>query len=529
MKLTTLVKYIFIVFVVCIIVYAGYKIYDENNNPITEIENISQEEEKIIKDIRLAVTNYDTMNPLISNNREILDIDSLIFEPLFTLTKNYELEPCLATEWSKVDATTYIIKIDTSIKWQDGSYLTAKDVQFTVDKLKEGNSVYKSNVANIIGLEVVDASTVKLLLNEDVPFFEYNLTFPIMSNMNFFEEDFYSTSKIPIGTGRFKISDINSTGVTLVKNEAWKRAKKEQSKIENIRIYIFSSMGEVFNSFKLGNIDLINTTTQNYQDYIGTIGFNIIESKGREFDFISLNCQNEILSDKNVRQAISYAIDKENIVSEVYNNQKITAAYPLDYGNYLYSSDNSSSGYNAEQAKKILEDNGWSYNNGRWRKNINGSTKNLRLRLGVSSSNENRKKVAEIIKNQLGAIGIAIDIDYFSDEQYQNALANKNYQMLITGVYNSYSPNLNYYLGQNNISNYYNENILSIMNSGISSKNTAGLRENYKEILNTYKDEVPFIGLTRNKNITVVNQSLIGEVEPNNYSTYYNMENWYRK
>lgn len=529
MKVSTIFKYIFIIFTIGIIVYAGYRIYDRTNTQTNDIQISDEKEETIIKDIRLALCNYDTMNPLITNNREILNIDTLIFEPLFTLTKDYELEPCLATEWSKTGDNTYVIKVDTTIKWQDGAYLTAKDVQFTIDKLKEGNSVYKANVANIIGVEVLDASTIKITLDQEVSFFEYNLTFPIMSNMYYYNEDFFASSKIPIGTGRFKITDISSTSVTLSKNENWKRASKEQSRIETIKINIYSSMGEVFNSFKLGNIDMINTITQNYQDYIGTIGFDITESAGREFDFISLNCQDTILQDKYVRQAISYAIDKDNIISMVYNNQKKSAYYPLDYGNYLYSLDSNSSGYNAEQAKKILEENDWTYSNNKWRKNIDGVTQYLRLKLSVSNSNENRVRVAEVIKQQLESIGISVTINALSDAQYQECLNNKNYQMLITGVYNSYSPDLSYYFGENNISNYYNEEILSIINSGISSKNTNGLKENYKEILNIYKDEVPFIGLYRNKNITVTNQSLLGEIVTNNYTTFYNIASWYRK
>jgi peptide/nickel transport system substrate-binding protein len=529
MKVSTLFKYIFIIFTIGIIIYAGYKIYDKNNNPTNVVEISENKEEEIIKDIRLAICNYDSMNPLITNNREILNIDNLIFEPLFTITKDYQLEPCLATEWSKTGDNTYVVKVDTTVKWQDGAYLTAKDVQFTIDRLKEGNSIYKANVANITGVEVVDSSTVKITLDSEVSFFEYNLTFPIMSNMYYYNEDFYSSSKIPIGTGRFKITDISSTSISLVKNENWKRASKEQSRIDTIKINVYSSMGEVFNSFKLGNVDLINTKTQNYQDYIGTIGFTITESAGREFDFVGLNCADEILQDKYVRQAISYAIDKDNIVSAVYNNQKITAYYPLDYGNYLYSMDSTSSGYNADQAKKILEENGWTYANNRWRKNINGSTKTLRLKLAVSKSNASRVSVAEIIKQQLENIGISVTINQLSDEQYQSALNNKDYQLLITGVYNSYSPDLSYFFGENNIFNYKNEDMLSIINSGISTKNTNGLKENYSKMLNTYKDEMPFIGLYRNKNITITSNSLIGEVATNNYSSFYNVASWYRK
>ena len=529
MKISNFFKYMFIVFVIVIVIYAGYRIYRNKNEDTNQVEENIYEEENIIKDIRLGICNYDSMNPLISNNREILNIDSLIFEPLFTLNKDYELEPCLATEWSKTGDNIYVIKIDTTIKWQDGAYVTAKDVQFTIDRLMEGNSIYKANVQHINSVEVVDATTVKITLDSDVKFFEYNLTFPIMSNVYYFNEDFYNSSKIPIGTGRFQITDISLNSVTLSKNKGWHNIGKDESKIDTIKINLYSSMGEVFISFKLGNIDILNTTNLNYQEYIGTIGFNVTETVGREFDFLSLNCIDTILSDKHVRQALSYAIDKDNIISAVYNNQKIPASYPLDYGSYLYSVDNNSSGYNAEQAKKILEDNGWTYSNNKWRKNIEGRTTTLKLTLTVCKDNESRLQVADIIKQQLENIGISVTIKTVSASAYQECLESKDYQILLTGIYNSYKPDLSYFFNSGNISNYTNDDIISMLSSSMSTKNYDALKNNYQKIYSIYKDEVPFIGLYRNKTVTVSSQSLVGEIITNNYNSYYGISGWYRR
>lgn len=357
MKVSNIFKYIFIIFAIGIIAYSGYRIYNNKNTEAEQIQEENQEEEEtIIRDIRLSITNYDTINPLMTNNKEILNLGTLIFEPLFTLTQDYQLEPCLAKECSKTGDNIYVIKIDNSINWQDGTSFIAKDIQFTIDILKQGNSVYKYNVEHISSTEVIDASTIKITLDANIPFFQYNLTFPIMSSAYYYGEDFFTSTKIPIGTGKYKITNISTNNVTLTKNEKWRNVSKEDIKIENIKVNLYSSMGEAYNSFKIGNIDLINTSNPNFQEYIGTIGFNKTEYAGREFDFLSLNCTDSILEDVSVRKALSYAIDKDNIASSVFNNQKIVAEYPLDYGNYLYTANESSSGYNAEQAKKVLEE-----------------------------------------------------------------------------------------------------------------------------------------------------------------------------
>ena len=54
-------------------------------------------------------------------------------------------------------------------------------------------------------------------------------------------------------------------------------------------------------------------------------------------------------------------------------------------------------------------------------------------------------------------------------------------------------------------------------------------QEIYQKIYSLYKEDVPFVGLYRSKNITISTQSMVGTVEPNNYSTFYGIEGWYRR
>lgn len=530
MKISTIFKYIFIVFAIGIIIYGGYKIY-KNNNQEEEQENDSQTvaQEEIIQDIRLAVTNYDTINPILTNNKEILNIDTLIFEPLFTFSSDYILTPCLAKECSKTGDNTYVIKVNNSVNWQDGTSFMSKDVAFTIDVIKQSNSIYKYNVEHITNVEVVDASTLKLTLDGNVPFFEYNLTFPILSSNYYLGEDFFTSSKTPIGTGRYKISSINSNSITLSKNENWRNPEAEEIKLDNIKINLYTSMGEAFNSFKIGNVDVLNTTNTNFGEYIGTIGFNKVEYAAREFDFLALNCNDVILKDKAVRQALGYAIDKDAIVSSVYNNQKFVSQYPLDYGNYLYTAENVSSGYNAEQAKKVLEDGGWTYRNGSWKKEIDGSYRTLRLKIAVNKDQEGRVQASEKIKEQLKDIGIEVTINKITNDQYSKYISNKDYQILYTGVYNSFTPDLTYYFSSGNIENYYNEEMQELINNSAIIKDSKQQKEIFQKIYTLYKEDVPFIGICRNKNITITSQSLYGNIEPSNYTTYNKAELWYRK
>ena len=325
----------------------------------------------------------------------------------------------------------------------------------------------------------------------------------------------------------YKISSIDSTGITLSKNDKWWNIKNINSNIETIQIKLYSEMGELYNSFKLGNIDIFTTSNTNIQQYIGTIGYALSEYKGREFDYLSFNCQDGILMNKEVRKAIYYAINKANIVSSIYNNQYYISDFPLDYGNFLYNKEISDQ-YNLDQAKQILTKNGWEYKNSRWQKKENGNTLKLTLNLTVNAENATRTAAAENIKASLEQIGIKVALNKVSGEQYNNILENKNYQMILTGVYNSYSPNIETFLGNNNLQNYSNDEVNTIINEVKSITDTGLLKEKYKRIIEIYEEDRPFVGLYRNKGYIVKGQTLAGEVRGNNYFSYFNLDTWHR-
>lgn len=179
--------------------------------------------------------------------------------------------------------------------------------------------------------------------------------------------------------------------------------------------------------------------------------------------------------------------------------------------------------------KKCLKSGGWTYINNKWKKNIDGSTKTLKLKISVNKDNESRVSVAELIEKQLEEIGIEVTVEKVSVDRYGKYIEEKNYQILLTGVYTSYSPDLTYYFAGGNISNYINEEMFELVQNAGIIKEDKQLKAIYEEIYKIYKEDVPFIGLYRNKNITISSQNLIGTVEPNNYTTFYGLESWYRK
>lgn len=164
-----------------------------------------------------------------------------------------------------------------------------------------------------------------------------------------------SKNNNPVGTGKYKVSTVDMVAqIELKKNDNWWKKEEVNSRIDTITIRIYKSVAEVYNAYKLGGIDMITTNSSNIEEHIGTIGSNIKESYGRNFDYIALNCSSNMLAHKEVRQAISYLIDKQSIINNACGGKDILADHPLEYGSYLYDKEKYNYERNVEKAKEIL-------------------------------------------------------------------------------------------------------------------------------------------------------------------------------
>lgn len=522
------VKYIFVVFVIGIM---GFAIYQLNKNEKKE-EDVQQpvveaEENEIIKEISLGVAEYDTINPILSKNKHIQEISKIIYDSLFEIDQEYKIKPNLIKDWAKTSEVTYLLKIKKDIKWSDGQSFTVDDVIYTIDVLKQIPSIYSYNVQYVIKTDKIDEETIQITIDHEIPFFEYNLIFPIISKEYYSGQDFSTTPKndTTIGTGKYKIVENNNEVIKLIKNEHY---REKELTLETINILKYATLGELYNSFKLGKVDILTTNNIGVQDNIGTIGYNIKEIAGREFDFLAINTQNAILSNKEVRQAIMCAINKENIVASLYKSKYVITNYPLDYGNWL-KGEGTTYSYNPEQSKQILEQNGWEYKYNRWQKTVNYSTKSINLRLIVQASNPTRVTVAEMIKANLEEIGIKVSLVKAADGQYQSYLQNRNYDLIVTGVVESLSPNLDTFFGVNNLANYANEEIATIMNEVKNITKEELLKEKYARIKQIYNDEIPYIGLYNSYYAIASSWNLKGNISANWYNIFIDINNWYKE
>ena len=233
MKVKSL-RIIIVIFILLVIAGIVYGITHNMKDEQQENKEISYKTIEMITNIRLGISNFDSIHPYITNNQEAIYIDQLIFDSLLSITEDYKVSNCLAKEWSKIGDKTYIIKLNENIQWHDGSKFTAEDVKFSVNKLQsQTKSVYYSNVKNIKNVEVVDENTVRIELKQAEAFFEYNLIFPIISSKQY-KSASLNSSAIPLGTGQYKIAKIQTDKIELSKNENWRSIDTENHNTKTI-------------------------------------------------------------------------------------------------------------------------------------------------------------------------------------------------------------------------------------------------------------------------------------------------------
>lgn len=510
-------KIFILLIIIILIIYIIYNISINQKRRDNTLETELYKEKIIDNNLRIGIINFDTINPILSNTTDIEKVSKLIYEPLINLTQDYKLEPCLAVEWAKLDNNNYIIKLREKVKWHDGTEFSADDVIFTYNTINQNSekSIYYNDIEHIEKIKKIDNYTLKITVDNNISYFEYNLTFPIISSKNL------------IGTGMYYISNFQEDNIILKKNNNW--WDKKERKLETIRLNFYKNLKSAINNFENSNIDMFITTESNIDEKIQMLQGNKVKVINKNYDYISINNNHYILKYKEVRKAINYAIDKEKITEKTYKNQYEISNFPLDFGCYLYSTNSEKIEYDVEKAKKILEGAGWKWNSEYCVKKINDKYKRIDIEILVNRDDDEKIKVAEIIKEQLNMIGINLKIVPKSEKEYQKSIKQSKYDLVLISTEYMYKPSLEQYFEEGNISNYKNNQIIMKMKQIMQESNENNKRKTLNEIISKYNEDVPYISLYYDTYTIVYSNNLVGAIEPNSYNMFYNIENWYRE
>lgn len=312
------------------------------------------------------------INPLYSNVSDVdSDIAGLVYSSLFKRGENAQLVNDLAESFTAgQDGKTYTVKIKSGATWHNGSPLTVDDIIFTFQAIK--NSDYKSPLRfRFIGVEIekVDDNTVKFNLAEPYAAFLDLLNFGILPQEVWQQIDPVSASLAelnlkPVGSGPYKFKSLvkdksgNIRSYNLVKNDKYYGQKAH---INTISFKLFGNITELISAL---NSNLINGISylpeQEKRQVAARDSLNFYRLKLPKLSAVFFNSKlNPVLTDKKVRQALAYAIDKPKIVAEVMGGDGRVIDGPILPESFAYSPAVKKYNFDTATSSRLLNEAGW--------------------------------------------------------------------------------------------------------------------------------------------------------------------------
>jgi len=312
------------------------------------------------------------INPiLLAQNDEVdKDIARLLFNSLLKQEENAIINDLAASYSLSADQLTYTFQLKQNIYWHDGSPFTADDVVFTVQSIQ--NLEFKSPLYNSLKgvlIQKIDDQTVKFKLSQPFSPFLSLLTFGILPK-HLWEDVPPGTAhladlniKNPTGTGPFKIKSFKKDSRGVIKSYTLTRNEDYYNQPPNIKTIIFKFYPDFLSAVQAlnnGNIDSINYLPNKYQADITNKNVSVKSLSLPQYTAVFFNQQNnETLKDLNIRQALILALNRQELVKLVLENQGKVIYGPILPGFIGFSADIKKFDYNPDETRKLIESSGW--------------------------------------------------------------------------------------------------------------------------------------------------------------------------
>ena len=340
-----------------------------------------------------------------------------VFEGLMKPTPEGDLIPAVAEKYEiSDDQLTYTFTIRDGIKFHNGDPVTAEDVGESLARCKNGgDGIFEVEAfSNIQHMETADSRSISITLGEpDSEFLSY-LTAAVLP------AGYDGQDTAPVGTGPFKfVSRAAQDNIVLERfDDYW----GEKAYLDKVTYKIIENADSILMSLQSGAVDLFAHLTSTQVAQLGD-EFNIEEGTMNLVQAMYLNNAEKPFDDVRVRQALCYAIDRQQILDlafDGYGSLIGSSMYPA-FGKYFDDSLTNYYTYDVEKAKALLADAG--YPDG------------FAMTITVPSNYQPHLDTAQVIVEQLKQVGITAEILPVTWESWLNdTYIGRQFQATVVGV-----------------------------------------------------------------------------------------------
>ena len=428
-------------------------------------------------------------------------------EALIQADTNSEYVADLATDWEvSEDALTYTFNLREGVTFSDGTPFTAEDVVFTYEEVQK-NQANNENV-DLTKLKSVEADgdyKVIFTLNECYsPFLDTVAMLQIVPSDSYNSETFDTA---PIGTGAYKVAqyDTNQQIILQINDSYWGGTPD----IEQVNI-ISMDQDTAYSNAVSGQLDVVMVGSTYINETIDSMTLHKLEtmdvrnvslptlteqvmkdSQGNEY-----NVGNNVTSDIAVRKALSIGINRQEIIDNAFNGEGKPAVNFTD--NLPWASTDDYEDNQVDEAKKILEDAGWTDADGDGIRE-KGDLK-CSFDLIAPGNDEDRYKLATALAENAKNLGIEINV---RNESWDVAVVEENTTPIVWGwgqfsptvIYSTYDSEMFLEAQYANVTGYTNADCDAAIEKAFAASNQADANAAWKEAQTIGDSEYPYLYL----------------------------------
>lgn len=389
--------------------------------------------------VRGDIGDASNLIPILASDSASHSIAGLIYNGLVKYDKNMNIVGDLAESWDiSKNGLVITFHLRKGVKWHDGRPFTAKDVLYTYQVTVDPKTptAYAGDFLKVKKAEVLDDYTFRVTY--DKPFAPSLISWSsaILPRHLLEGQDITKSSlaRHPVGTGPYLFKEwLAGQKIVLVSNADYFEGRPY---VGGHVTRIIPDMATMFLELRARNIDMMGLTPLQYtrqtENNLFRQSFDKYRYLAFAYTYLGYNLKHPFFVDKRVRQAISYAINKEEIISGVLLGLGKPATGPYKPGTWAYNENVKTYSYNPQKARELLRAAGWTKTNNDGFLEKDGLP--FTFELITNQGNETRQKCAEIIQRQLKEVGIDVKIRILEWAAFINDFINKRrFEAVILG------------------------------------------------------------------------------------------------
>lgn len=381
--------------------------------------------------VEAVVGQPEYINPILARRDVDRDLVALIFNGLTKVNDRLEIVPDLAQRWRvSADGRTYTFDLRHDVVWHDGVPFTADDVVFTVRAMQEQYFQGPDQLANLwrtVQVEKVNRYSVRFILKEPfTPFLDYTtigiLPAHLLADVPAILLPQQPFNLKPIGTGPFEVSEVHlDQGYMILKaNPAYFGPPPRMRQVEFQFYPDRSSIWAAYDQRAVTGIGgLLPQELTAVRGHPSLALHSAPLSRETLIFFNLTNPEAPFLAEREVRQALLYALDRQRLIDQVLGGQGILAHSVVLPNTWAYYSELPRYAYDPQHARSLLEQAGWHYPSSaelpsdlvggawvRWRQGVA-----LEFTLLVDGANATHIRLAQEIVRQWAKIGVQVHVE----------------------------------------------------------------------------------------------------------------------